>query len=810
MRSLSELYDNMSSPLDNPETIQKLIQAYANRGKGFGGYYGGLTKTVEKQNIGIKDADRDLFFSMIFNKWKNSIVGMTKERFEELKKRGSYSDDFKKLRQFLKNIPDVTTRQEAQQILYGQYDDKDLEGAMEKYSWTARGDGTSWIHVCSRDVTAKADKEQNVEHRLYLNTETIDTYEMTIQLVEKFDKHQLPYYFKFDETGNRDDTIVIYSDTENLTANIEILREIGEEYPELIQRAKEPPVLTGRVDNWIGYGSEPGRDSNGKRQSFNQVRAKLIEPIIDKETKEWVMTHKNQTIKYQDQDITFQDYITIKATQQMIKDLGRTYKYMSKNENEEDIARRKGYTVNDLKSASFNRKLYDAIHKNIELILSQVCNGEEMQPIDIDVRGGKKVQFKNSTIQETIESLATKIAANDNMFADKIKNDIINGAEQFGIDPTTFCFDISVREQIKSNNQKTNTKIQEASSLKQTDKTLKGKSVKSINSINITDFLNPTLMQQMIQLPSGASIPAKQYIQEVVAPCIPQNGKFILKNGMQVSAKQYIEEYILGEGQRKYNGDIKTLLSENTVSNSGKIIIGEEEINTIEIVNKLNPTLMQQKVSLPNGVKIPAKQYIQEWVAPHIPQNGKFILKNGEEISAMQYIEEFVMFKGQEDFNGDITELLFNTTKANNGTIEFDDEKIVGQKLKKEIGISPAEAKKREEEKNNIQRRQDEEEQRQKSEEQTKKNNEQFTKQKKLSGESVKRDIIDSKVNTSEINQVQDEIALRNERGILASKKFRHELDEEGQKRLEQIDSMLGIKRIQFNQTQKRGHGQSR
>ena len=38
MTSLSELYDNMSSPLENPESIQKLIKAYANKGKCFGGY----------------------------------------------------------------------------------------------------------------------------------------------------------------------------------------------------------------------------------------------------------------------------------------------------------------------------------------------------------------------------------------------------------------------------------------------------------------------------------------------------------------------------------------------------------------------------------------------------------------------------------------------------------------------------------------------------------------------------------------------------------------------------------------------------
>ena len=39
--------------------------------------------------------------------------------------------------------------------------------------------------------------------------------------VELCDEHHLPYYFKFDQFANRDDTIVIYSSTENLTKYVE-------------------------------------------------------------------------------------------------------------------------------------------------------------------------------------------------------------------------------------------------------------------------------------------------------------------------------------------------------------------------------------------------------------------------------------------------------------------------------------------------------------------------------------------------------------------------------------------------------------
>lgn len=225
MGDYKELYSSIQNPLDEPETMKKLLKAYADSSKGLSGLYGKLTKTVEKQytrgQYYTKDAD--YFYAMMFNKWKNSILNMIKERFIELRQQGSFGNDLVTLRNYLKGIPDVKTKKEADSIFYGNYENKTLVGAMEKYKWTAFGEESGWVHVCSRYVTAKSDKVPKVAHRLYLNTESIDTYKMISRFVEKCDEHKLPYYFKFDQYADRDDTIVIYSDMENLTNYIQIL-----------------------------------------------------------------------------------------------------------------------------------------------------------------------------------------------------------------------------------------------------------------------------------------------------------------------------------------------------------------------------------------------------------------------------------------------------------------------------------------------------------------------------------------------------------------------------------------------------------
>lgn len=701
---LMELYNQIHNPIDDISVIEKLINAYANNSKGFGGYYGQLTKTVQKEhNKGQyyrEDADR--FYAMLFNKWKNSIVAMTKDEFVELYKQGSYGQDFIKMRNYLKNIPDVSAMKEADEIFYGSKGDKELEDALEKYSWKSFGGGSGWIHVCSRYLTAKKDQYPNVEHRLYLDTESLDTYKMTTYLVEKCDEHNLPYYFKFDQYADRDDTIVIYSSTENLTKYVEILQEIKREHPELVSRAKEPPVLTGKIDGWIGYGSEPAKTPDGQRHSFNEIRAKVLESSIGKVTKQWIMNHRNQQITYQGQKMLFQEYIAMKSTEKLIADLER--RYLSYEENDKKVAQRNGtkynpttvndrlgYTLQDVRSPRFKQNIYRVLRDKMISSLPQVCNGsyKDMDAINMNVRNGKQITFSGYDLETIIQQLSVNISKNDPNFISSVQAEIKNNAKQYGIDSEKFCFDTKARETMRTMTaQREAQKQQQARQVEtkikqpQNDKAVSTKSI-DMNSLNVQtlpEIINPALMERKMKLPNGAEISARQYIQEIVCPQLPKNGIVILDNGAVLPVKQFIEEGVMFECQEKYNGDFPRYMAERTRNNLGVVSIenGDEkyEINPVEITEFINPTLLEKKVKLPNGVEISARQYIQEVYAPHIPANGRVTLSNGVDISVKQYIEEELLWKDQEKYNGDISQILYNATRNNTGTINADPQQL--------------------------------------------------------------------------------------------------------------------------------------
>jgi hypothetical protein len=655
MENNQDLYSAIQNPLDNTDTIKKLIKAYSKKNDGFGGYYGQLTKTVEKKyhRGECYKEDADYFYAMMFNKWKNSILNMSREDFEQLKQQGSFENDLIVLRNYLKTIPDVTTMQEANKIFYGQYNNQTLKDAMEKYRWTSFGENSGWVHVASRYVTAKSDKIPKVQHRLYLDTESVDTYKMISQFVEKCDEHKLPYYFKFDKCGNRDDTIVIYSDTENLLQYVQLLNEIKQQNPNLVSRANEPPVLTGKIDNWIGYGSEPPKKADGHSQSFNSLRSGIIEKAIDDETKDWIMSHRSMKVKHDGKTMSFQDYITSKTIDNFIKKLERNVNHtFFANETLDDVAKKNGYSLADLKNPQFKNSIIGIVNNRIGNMLSELCNGTQpnkINSIDMSVRDGKTISFDGYDLEETLEQLAIEIAEYDKSFTENIRTRIMREGQNIGIDPDKFCFDIRTRDKMfdydkvrkeqvtnanKSTKEQNSNNSQEETGIKGEKKTIHGKKIgkKSIEmkTVDIVDILNPNLMQRKVKLTNNVEISATQYIQEVVAPYIPRSGKFILKNGTEMPVKQYIEKFVLGEGQTKYNGDISALIEATTKANNGSIIISSDEGLGQGLKQEMGSFVQEYEEVIPSRTPIISGKKVQSGIKGFGTTNSKAEIEKKE------------------------------------------------------------------------------------------------------------------------------------------------------------------------------------
>lgn len=142
---------------------------------------------------------------------------------------------------------------------------------------------STFDHYKSKDYVAETN------NRLYINCPKQNIADIIITFAEKCKEQGLPYYFKHctdNESVNarRADQIVIYSNIIDTADYVQILREMAQENPQLVQSCGNPPVLTGNIDGWIGFGDEPLRSQKkelGKKDvSYSSFRTAIITELM--------------------------------------------------------------------------------------------------------------------------------------------------------------------------------------------------------------------------------------------------------------------------------------------------------------------------------------------------------------------------------------------------------------------------------------------------------------------------------------------------------------------------------------------------
>ena len=555
MKNYQEIYEKIENPLNDDEVVRKLIEGYSDE-LGTEQYYKKLVQVnyKEKKYKDINMEDKDRLVSQIFNDWKKDLTLNIKD--DEIKK---YNKDFPYLREFLKNTPYVKSAKEFFKIQRKVDVDEQLETIYSKY--TPFSHGESWTYISHNSINPSKYKKFIVDHRLYLNTENIDTYKVMELFRNKCKERELDYHFKFSDNGDRDDTIVIYSDDKKLSKYLEILEEIKKEEPEIVKRAQTPPMLTGKIDGWIGYGSEPKLDEDGKNtNSFNSVRSGIIQNAISKETIKWIRENKELT----KEDTGLNEYLTKQIYDDIIKDKYRMYKSVYEPEFQEKIL----------------KKLENDIAKNKSEILEGRFDGIKEFNID-DIN----IEVDSEMIQRAFRPFSKKILKKDPSFLGKVRDAIKEEGLANGIDSEKFCFDIDKRDKL-FNEDKTN---------------------------EILETIDPQFLNKKIKFAGFAKghdeIEYERYIRAVVKE-LPKDKNIIMKDGRQLTPKEFIENEI-PKLEQKYNINIKKLLEEN-------IIIEKEEVNKNRNANKpknindnnkgLNTKVIKKKLMM-NCLKILIQQY---------------------------------------------------------------------------------------------------------------------------------------------------------------------------------------------------------
>ena len=425
--NLADFYNQISNPLDNEETMRKLIDAYS---KKTGSIYNQLTHIGKNHSGKYRPQSSDSLYSFLFNLWKKYITSMSEQNKKVLLEHKVLDDDFKVLQDYLTGIPNVKTKKEAEDILF--YNNDEIQPIIDKYRYNNISDFTGWEHVRFRNITGKQVHQPAIEHRLYLNLDGIIIHEFAEMLAKKCIKEKLPFYFKFDEGGYRSDSFVVYSDTEHLLDYYQILQNIIKEKPEFKDYIYEPPVLTGNIDGMVGYGSEPETKKGQSRSSFNEKRADLLDKVITSNYYSFLYEHPDLTIDNQ----SFIKKITNKVIENKTKYL-KTVK---------DRSCYDYYSVkhSDLDKKDFTSKLYKEVITSVREGLNKKT--DKFSKLSFQYRKNKdhptaSISIIPDDINRAIRSLLPAVVKEYPELLTIIKQEIFKEATNCGIDTNKFCFD---------------------------------------------------------------------------------------------------------------------------------------------------------------------------------------------------------------------------------------------------------------------------------------------------------------------------------------------------------------------------------
>lgn len=190
-----------------------------------------------------------------------------------------------------------------------------------------------FIHVYPFEYPSK------IDCRLYLNTTPENSCKIGELLLKECYKKHMRVYFKFDTSGLRNDTMLLYTSYERVNDFVQILDQIKQKYPQLFVGAEKVSLLTARVSDCISYGEEP----EYKHSSFNSERCDAIDNFVDSQLSKARMSIKNyngviQTSK--GEKLALRDYIIYRLRESFMEALNQTQKNIKNKVYPENLDRK--------------------------------------------------------------------------------------------------------------------------------------------------------------------------------------------------------------------------------------------------------------------------------------------------------------------------------------------------------------------------------------------------------------------------------------------------------------------------------------
>lgn len=412
---LMDLYAQVKSPFSNTHLIGELIKLYLNSANHEDFYekimFSFSVKNCYSEDPLLEKYAMDRFYTMIFNQWKNQMLETNINQIPE-NKYDTNKPYLSHLQTILRSIPDINSLNDIKK------EGRDeVNSLLERYKryYTDR----EWTYVNSYYINPMQEHPINIEHFLYLNINSkADIYKFSQYFIQKCNEKNLAYDFKFTTQPNYDDVFIISSSTETLINYIDILREIKSEYPEVVVSIKRPHILTGKIDEWIGYGTAPQIPDI----SYIKMRSNCIYKVIDNVINNWFIEDVSEKT-YVSERISYKEYIAKRIIDSL---------------------------MSETESNNRNYFIQKYINKTIEKVINELVNNNWKElfyasdDLKVHISSNKFLTFNCHRLKYLMKVFVQDVVREDPDFILFFNQELMNVCDSMGIDYKSFCFDKSM------------------------------------------------------------------------------------------------------------------------------------------------------------------------------------------------------------------------------------------------------------------------------------------------------------------------------------------------------------------------------
>ena len=293
--------DSIKSPFTEIDNIKELVNIYSHTMDY--SFLRRINTCVESNTYdNIRERNSKDFYLFVFNNWKNNISCISQEKVKALIDNGIVGKDFYKLQDYLKYIPDVSSKDEIEKYLNPK--DREIRILTRRYGYD-KEKKEGWNFIYSEFISGLNNFHYPTEMFLTINSKSYDTLKLCRLFQKSCISKDLPYYYKFDVSGHIRDNIVIYSDFEHVNEYLEILSMIKEKFPNIISRCGKTSLCTGNVNSYIGCGEQDDLSDN----DYYDERCRHLSECITNNMMASIKKNYNKPASNDIKDIKMIDYI---------------------------------------------------------------------------------------------------------------------------------------------------------------------------------------------------------------------------------------------------------------------------------------------------------------------------------------------------------------------------------------------------------------------------------------------------------------------------------------------------------------------